>query len=75
MFCLCFNLSWYRHRGDSSSCASAHCFNLRFQEESQTGGQVTEQRAQYANHAVNAQLCQFQVKALWISVSETYLRL
>lgn len=62
MFCLCFILSWYRHWSDSSNCAFAHCFNLRYQEKSQTGGQVTKQLAQYANHAINVfcvQLCQF----------------
>lgn len=60
--CLCFNLSWYRYWSDSSNCASAHWYHLRCQEESQTGGQVTEQLAQFANHAVNAfcdQLCHF----------------
>ena len=62
MFCLCFNLSWYCHWSDSSSCASAHCLHLRYQEKSQNGGQVKEELAQYANHAVNAfcvQLCPF----------------
>lgn len=62
LFCLCFNLSWYCYWSDSRNCASAHCSHLRYQKESQTGGQVTEQLAQYANHAVNAfcvQLCQF----------------
>lgn len=51
---LCFNLSWYCHWSDSSSCASAHCFCLRLQEESQTDGQATEQLAQYAIHALSA---------------------
>lgn len=62
MFCLCFNLSWYRHWSDNSNCSSAHCCHLRYQEESQTGEQVTEQLVQYAKHAVNAfcvQLCPF----------------
>lgn len=48
MLGFCLNLSWYRHWSDSSHRGSAHCFILRYKEESQTGGQATQQLAQYA---------------------------
>lgn len=54
MLGFCFNLSWYRHWSDSSHRGSAHCFILRYKEESQTGGQATQQLAQYAIYALDA---------------------